>query len=95
MAGDGDGDLPGADGAARGLDAGDAAILDPEARHLAILDDIDAAGIGGAGEAPGDGIMPRGAAAALQAGADDRVARLRPDMDDRAPFLELRGSEEF
>ena len=72
MAGDGDGDLLGADGAARGLDAGDAAVLDPETGDFAVLDDVDAARIGRAREAPGDGIVARHAAAALQAGADDR-----------------------
>ena len=51
-----------------------------EAGDLAILDDVDAARIGRARIAPGDGIVPRHAAAALQAGADDRIARVLADM---------------
>ena len=91
MAGDGDGDLLCADGAARGLDAGNAAVLDLQTGHLAILDDVDAAGIGRAREAPGDGIVARHAAAALQAGADDRITRVPPDMDDRHHSLSWAG----
>src|SRR5262245_53048956 len=90
MAGDGDGHLLRPDGAARGFYPGDATVLDPEPGHLAMLDDVDAAGIGGAGITPRHGVMARAAAPALQAGADDRIARVPPDMDDRAPVLQLR-----
>src|SRR3546814_7053518 len=61
-------DLLGADEALAGLDALDPAVGDAEARHLAVLDDVDAAGIGAAGEAPGDRVVARGAAAPLQRG---------------------------
>ena len=46
--------------------------------HLAVLDDVDAELVGGARIAPGDRIVARDAAAALQGGADDRVAHARP-----------------
>ena len=69
VAGDRHADLAGADLAARRLDAGDAAVLADEAGDLAVLDDVDAAPVGGAGVAPDDRVVPRGAAAALQQAA--------------------------
>jgi hypothetical protein len=65
-AGDRHADLAGGDGAAGGLDPADAAVLDAEAGDLAVLDQIDAAPVGAAGEAPGDRVVARGAGAALQ-----------------------------
>jgi len=69
-------DLAGADRAAARLDAIDAAVGDEEAGRRAILDDVDAAGIGSARIAPGHRVVARDAAAALQCGAMDRVARV-------------------
>ena len=66
MSGDGKPHLRRADRAARGLDADDTIALAQDAGDLAILDDVDAARIGGASVAPGDGIVPRRAAARLQ-----------------------------
>ena len=60
--------------AAAGLEAGDAAALDDEARHLAVLDDVDAAVRGRAGVAPSDRIVPHRAAPPLQQAAADRKA---------------------
>src|SRR3546814_12855220 len=55
-------DALGADGAARGLHPLDAAVaVLQETGDLAALDDVDAEGVGGAGIAPGDGVVPRGA----------------------------------
>ena len=51
---------------ARRLDADDAAALAADAGDFAVLDDVDAARVGGAGEAPGDRVVARDAAAALQ-----------------------------
>ena len=44
---------------------------------LAILDDVDAERVGGARIAPGDRVVPRHAAAALQGRAEHRVAHRR------------------
>ena len=55
-----------------GLDADDPVALAPDAGHLAVLDDVDAHRVGAARVAPGDRIVPRGAAAPLQRRAEDR-----------------------
>ena len=64
-AGDGKPDFRRADKTAVRLHALNAALLDAEAGDLTILDDVDAAFIGGAGIAPGDGVMTNRAAARL------------------------------
>ena len=64
-AGDGKPDFRRADKTAVRLHALNAALLDAEAGDLTILDDVDAAFIGGAGIAPGDGVMANRAAARL------------------------------
>ena len=61
----------------RGLDALHPAVLDAEAGDLAVLDDVDAAGVGAASIAPGDRVVAGHAAAALQRGAEHRIARVR------------------
>ena len=72
-AGDRHADLAGADRAARRLDAGDLpAVVAREAGDLAVLDDVDAALVGGARIAPDHRVVARGAAAALQQAALDR-----------------------
>ena len=50
----------------------DLAVLDPDARHFAVLDDVDAAAVGAARIAPGHRIMAHRAAAPLQEAALDR-----------------------
>ena len=61
--------------AARGLDRLHRTLLvAPDADDLAVLNDVDAQRIGGAGVTPGHGIVPRGAAATLQRGPEHRVA---------------------
>ena len=72
MAGDGEADGARFDDAAVGLDRGDTAAGESEAGDFAILDDVDAQRIGAAGIAPGDGVVPGDAAAALIEGAEDR-----------------------
>ena len=57
-----------------GLDASDAALLDAEAGHLAILDDVDAARVGGAGIAPDHRVVAHRAAARLHQPAANRKA---------------------
>ena len=52
------------------------AVLDNETGDLAILHDVDAAVAGAARIAPGDGVVPRGAAALLQQAALNRKARI-------------------
>ena len=60
-----------------------------EAQHLAVLDDVDANRIGAARVAPGDRIVARDAAAALQGGADHGIAHVRRDVERRAERLGL------
>src|SRR5262249_49311065 len=49
----------------------------------AILHDVDAALVGGAGEAPGDGVVPRRAGATLHHAAEDRIAHRSIAIEDR------------
>ncbi len=59
----------------------------------AVLDDVDAAGGGGAGVAPGDGVVAGGAGAALEGGAEDGVAGAGIDVERRAEGLGLGGGQ--
>src|SRR5581483_6988362 len=87
MPGDDDADLLGPDAALGRLHAFDHAVDDVEAGHFAVLDDIDAALVRLAGEAPGDRVMARDTAAALEAGTQDRIPRGRRDIDHRHDLL--------
>ena len=53
------------------------AAVAADAGDLAVLDDVDAARVGAARVAPGDRVVARDAAAPLQRGAEDRIARVR------------------
>ncbi len=64
----------------------------PQARDLAVLDDVDAQGIGGAGIAPGNGIVPRGSTASLQSRSEHGVADVA-DVQRRAVGFRLLGRE--
>ena len=64
----------GRDQPARGLDAGHAPAVAPDAGDFAMLDDVDAGGRGRARIAPGDRVVAHGAAAPLQKSAEHRVA---------------------
>ena len=93
MAGRGNADARRADEAAGGLDAADRAVgVAPDAGDLAVLDDVDAQRVGGARIAPGDRIVARGAAAALQGGAEHRVADVA-NVQRRAEGLGLLGRQ--
>ena len=86
----------GRDRPTRRLDAGDrAGGVAADRRHLAILNDIDAAGRSGARIAPGDGVVPRRAAAPLQRGPDDRIANVARDVEKRAEGLRLIRGQPF
>ena len=63
-----------------------------DARDLAVLDDVDPERIGGARVAPGDRIVARGAAAALQRRAQHRVADVA-NVQRRAEGLGLLGRQ--
>ena len=76
-------DLLGADLAARRRDADDAVAVAQEAGDLAILDDVDAAPVGAARIAPGDGVVAGGAGARLHQPADDREARRARHVEAR------------
>ena len=56
---------------------------------FAVLDDVDAARRRAARIAPGDRVVPRRAAAALQGRAHHRIARFARDVERRAEFLGL------
>ena len=93
VAGDRDADLRRADRAAARDDADDAVALLQEPGHLAILDDVDAEPVGGMGEAPGDGVVARRAAARLEQPADDGKARVMGKVEAGAElgdFLRLQ-----
>src|SRR5437764_7738714 len=81
--------------AAAGLDPGDPAARGMDRAHLAILDDVDTARIRGAGEAPGDRIMPRHPAAALQGGAEYGVTCVGRDVENGAEMLYCHRVEPF
>ena len=87
-------DLFRADEAARGFDPEACAVLDAEAGDFAILDDVDAALVGGAGIAPGDGVMAHGAAAMLGEAALDRKAGI-VDVEKRIACYDLRGGQKI
>ena len=69
-----------------------AAGVAADARHLAVLDDVDPERIGGPGIAPGDRIVARGAAAPLQRRAQHRVADVA-NVQRRAEVAGLLGRE--
>ena len=66
----------------------------PDAGDLAVLQDVDAESIGGAGVSPGDRIVPRGSAAPLQGRSEHRVADVA-DIQRRTEFLGLLGGQPF
>ncbi len=61
---------------ARRLDAGDAPVGAPKARHLGVLDDVDAEPVGSARIAPRHRVVTNRSAAALQETTLDRKARV-------------------
>src|ERR1700733_5988127 len=76
--------------AARGFHCLDgAAGVAPNAGYLAILNDVDAQRIGRARIAPGNGIVPRSAAASLQCRTQYRVADVGFYIERRAEFFGL------
>ena len=86
--------LAAANEALGGVYARDLPGFGADAGHFAVLDDVHAHGGAGAGIAPGNGIMPPGAAARLPERAEDGVARA-VDIQDRAQFLDPLGGDEF
>ena len=84
-----DADLVGQNGAARGAYARHAAVLAQNPGHFAVLDDVHAKAVRGAGVTPCYSVVARRAAAALQRGAHHRVARRSRDVDDRTELLDL------
>ena len=76
-------------------DADDAVALLQEAGHLAVLDDVDAEPVGGVREAPGDGVVARGAGARLQQPADDGKARVVAEVEAGAELGDLLGHQKL
>ena len=96
MPGRRDADPFGGDDAARRLHARyRSARIAADARDFAILDDVDAQCVGGAGIAPGDRVVPRRAAAPLQRRAQHRIAHIGFDIEWRAEGLGLFGRQPF
>ena len=71
------------------------AVLEDEAGDLAFLDDVDAERVGGAGIAPGDRVVARGAAAPLEQRADDREAGVVRIVEIRQRRMHLVAVEQF
>src|SRR5207245_2609113 len=82
-----DADLLRQDSAARRAYARNGAVLAQDARHLAVLDDVDAEAVGGARITPGHRIVPRNTGAALQGGSKDRIPGRAGDLEDRTERL--------
>src|SRR5262249_32617594 len=93
-AGDGKADLKCTYEAADGLDALDAALLDAKAGHLAILDDVDAAFVGGAGIAPHHRVVAHRASARLHKRAANREPRV-VEIGERQIFVHLVASQKL
>ena len=83
--------LLGGDRAQAGFDSDNAAgsVLG-KAAHLAVLDDVDPKGVGGAGVAPGNGVVSRRAGAPVDVAAQDRQAGRWRDIERRNPAFDLR-----
>src|SRR4029078_8668346 len=94
VAGAGERDLLRGDIALLGLAAYDAAVLDTEAGRRAILDDVDATGIGAARIAPGHRIMAHRAAARLPQSAADWEACI-VEIDEGNELLDLVAVEQL
>ncbi len=76
------------DGAEVGLDSDHAVADHVQAGDLAVLDEVDAGGVRRAGQAPRHVVVLGDAGARLVGGAQDRIAHVRRDVDDRADFLD-------
>ena len=72
--GDGDADFAAENSPPRGFDADGLALVHDKSGHFAVLNDVDAQGICGAGIAPGHGVMAHGAGPLLQDAAPDGPA---------------------
>ena len=75
------------DEAARRVQTNHGAVVAPDAGHFAVLDDVHAQGVGGAGVAPGHRVMPGHTCAALQRGAQHRVTGV--EVDERNHLFDL------
>ena len=78
------------DAAAAGLDAGHPAIVPVDAGDLALLDNIDSQGIGGAGKPPGHRVVAGNPAPALQRGPKDWITHPGRGIDHGDGGLDLR-----
>ena len=83
------------DKAAGGFNSGDFTALTAQRCHLTILDDINAQIISRPRIAPGNGVMPRGAATFLQKAAHHRIADRLVDIDRWHEFLDFGGPQNF
>src|SRR5216684_3042435 len=95
MPGGADRDLVGIDRAAAGVDPDYPPAFGADRGNLAILDDVDAPRIGGAGIAPGDRVVARHPAAPLQRAAEYRIAGVARNVEDRAKPLDRFAVEPF
>ena len=95
IAGNDDADFRRADRTACRFHARHLAALAADAGHLALLDDVHATGVSRTGETPCNCVVPRNAGAALQRGAQYRVARIRRSIDERNRLADLLGADHF
>src|SRR5487761_968814 len=77
------------------LDPMHAARVQKESGDLAAFDDIDTAGIGGAGIAPSDGVVADGTCPPLQQPAADRKAGRRRVVEVRQETLYLAAIQQL
>ena len=95
MAGDGGPDHLGPDGAMGGFNAGGAPAFGDDVQDFAVLEDVDAQGVGPTGIAPGDGVVTSGAAAWLVHTAVDRVPGVVAEVQEGDTAFDLFGGEKF
>ncbi len=88
-------DALGANEALVGFHADAHTVFLAEADHFGLLDQVDAQGVGTAGEAPGHGIVTGHAAATLDGGAQYRVTGVLRAVQVRDLVRHLLGVEQF
>src|SRR5579863_3440232 len=95
MACDSDDDLVGLDVASLRFHATDPVFVHAQARHLAVLNDVDPEAVRAARIAPCHRVMPRNARATLNEPAKNRVACARTRVQHRHEFPDLVELEHF
>src|SRR6185503_10892317 len=95
MPGDREADPPRADRSACRVHTADARVITHEARHLAVLHDVDAEPVRGTGIGPYDGVVARDSGAPLLHAADNGQATLGRYIEDRNEVANLPYGEQL